>query len=124
MESFKASTQYGDWEGTAAADGAHAITVHEYLQDKGLINPNEFLLATSFYSSESFTHVRAFMFQGGNNFESVQNTLAGIAGPIPVREVNVKLTPEEFLGLFKRFHVMLTWHGLELEGRDYSVIGH
>ena len=120
MESFKASVQYRDWEGTAAADDADPSLLKEYLQDKGLINPNEFLIAASLYVSEGFTNVRAFVFPEAHDFESVKNALAAIARPIPVREVNVKLTPEEFIGLFKRFHVMLTRHGLQLEGRDYS----
>jgi hypothetical protein len=123
MESFKASVQYGDWEGTAAADDAHQTSLTEYFRGKGQISTNEFLIAASLYVSEGFTNVRAFVFQKEHNFESVRNALAAIARPIPVREVDVKLTPEEFIGLFKRFYVMLTRHGLQLEGRDYSVIG-
>jgi hypothetical protein len=38
-----------------------------------------------------------------------------------VRRVDVKLNAKEFLNLFKRFHVMLTWHGLELDGREYET---
>jgi hypothetical protein len=40
--------------------------------------------------------------------------------PIPVRAVDVPLALEKFLDLFQRFSVMLTWHGLELEGREYT----
>lgn len=123
MESFKASTQYGDWEGTAAADDRQS-SLREWLGDKGLIKPGEFLIAATLYVSEhNYTspYVRAFVFQNGENFELVKDALATIQGPIPVREVNVKLTTEEFLGLFKRFDVKLTWHGLQLEGREYVV---
>jgi hypothetical protein len=123
MESFKASTQYGDWEGTAAADNSDRVGVHEYLGEKVLLYPNGFLLAVSFYAGESYMHVRAFALQGADKFESVQAVLSTISGPIPVREINIELTSEEFLNLFKRFHVMLTWHGLGLEGRDYSLGG-
>jgi len=122
MESFKASVQYGDWEGTAAADDGHQRTLQTYLQEKGLINPEEFLVAASLYVSEVSTHVQAFVCPKAHDFESVKNALAAIAKPIPVREINVELTLEEFVGLFKRFKVMLTWHGLQLEGRGYSVI--
>src|SRR5712692_9178689 len=121
MESFKASVQYGDWEGTAAADDAHT-DLREYLEGKKLINPNEFLIAASLYVDEGYTNVRVFAFQGGRHFESVKDALAAITGPIPVRAINVKLTQEEFIGLFKRFDVILTWKGFELEGRNYSVI--
>src|SRR6266851_1899817 len=121
MESFKASVQYGDWEGTAAADDAHK-DLREYLEGKKLINPNEFVIAASFSVDKGFTNVRVFAFQGGRDFESVKHALDATKGPIPVRDVNVKLTAEEFIGLFKRFDVILTWKGFELEGRNYSVI--
>jgi hypothetical protein len=48
METFKASAQYGDWQGTAAADDAHS-DLREYLEGKKLINPNEFLIAATLY---------------------------------------------------------------------------
>ena len=93
-------------------------------KDKGLINPDEFLIAATVCVSEhdyNSPYVRAFVFQKGNDFESVKKALATIKGAIPVRRIVVELTTEEFLGLFKRFHVMLTWHGLQLEKRDYSA---
>jgi len=121
MESFKASVQYGDWEGTSAADDAHT-DLREYLEGEKLINPNEFLIAASFFADEDYTSVRVFMFQGGPDFESVKDRLAAITGPIPVRAVNIKLTPKEFIGLFKRFDVLLTWKGLKLADREYSII--
>ncbi|SRR5713226_9760998 len=121
MESFKASVQYGDWEGTAAADDAH-VDLKEYLEGKKLINPNEFLIAASLWVDEDYVDVEVFAFQGKNDFESVKHALATIRGPIPVRKVNVKLTPKEFIGLFKRFAVVLTLKDLELEGREYSAI--
>jgi hypothetical protein len=121
MESFKASVQYGDWEGTAAADDAHK-DLREYLEGKNLINPDEFILAASLYVDEGFTNVRVFAFKGGNSFELVKDPLAAISGPIPVREVDVKLTREQFFVLFKRLDVILTKKGLELEGREFSVI--
>ncbi len=119
MESFKASTQYGDWEGTAAADDVGQNSVHKHLREKGLIKPGEFLVAVSFYAAEP-PLVRASMVPG-DKFETVQEALATNTGPISVREIDLKLTTEEFLGLFKRFSVTLTWHGLELGGRDYSA---
>jgi hypothetical protein len=93
--------------------------VHSHLRDKGLIEPGEFLVAVSFYAAKP-PFVRAFMIPG-DKFETVQEALATNAGPISAREIDLELTTEEFLGLFKRFSVTLTWHGLELEGRDYSA---
>lgn len=120
MESFKATTQYGDWEGTAAADDAHE-SLHDYLEGKGLIKSDEFVLAVTFYSSEGFVLVRVFVFERGGEFESVKGALSANTGPVWVREVTLELMPDEFLKLFKRFDVMLTWRGLGLQGREYSV---
>ena len=44
MSSFKASVQYNDWEGTAAADDADVVSLTRYLATNGLINENEYLL--------------------------------------------------------------------------------
>lgn len=119
MEYFKASTQYGDWEGTAAAD-AQPSSLQEYLEEKGLIKPDEFLVAASLYVGEhNSALVQAFVFQNARNFASVRDAIVAINGRVPVRRVNIKLTTEEFMLLFKRFRVVLTWHGLQLEGRDY-----
>jgi hypothetical protein len=122
MEKFKASTQYGDWEGTASADNAHN-SIHDYLLQQKLMEEGEFLVGVSLYSSENSIYMRAFVLPGKADFKSVKDALDSTDGPISVREVNLTLKLEEFLDLFKRFDVVLTSHGLELEGREYSVIG-
>lgn len=123
MESFKASVQYGDWEGTAAADDAdfeHAI--RSYLENRQLIEGDEFLVATSLWVSEGHLSIRAFLLKGHQDFESVKQTLDALNGePVPVRVVDVPLSLEKFVALFKRFNVMFTWHGLQLEDREFSV---
>lgn len=55
MASFKASVQYGDWEGTAAADDTDAgsLSLHRYLEQKRLIKPGEFLIAASLWVGEN-----------------------------------------------------------------------
>jgi hypothetical protein len=128
MDTFKAGVQYGDWEGTAAADGADATAVHNYLEEKGLIGKDEFLLAVNLGVGENHggkigsIFVRAFVFKGSNNFDTLKPVLDQMTGPIPVREIRLELTLEEFFGLFKRFDVMLTWDGLELEGRPFDIV--
>jgi hypothetical protein len=81
MESFKASVQYGDWEGTAAADNADfGNSIREYLDKKQLIKPGEFLIATSLWVGENHNRklgtilVRAFLLKGHQDFESVKKT--------------------------------------------------
>jgi hypothetical protein len=123
LEFFKASTQYGDWEGTAKADD-QPKSLHTYLEEKGLIGKDEFLLAATIYIGEhSFDspYIKAFVFEKGSEYGSVKAQIESTKDPIPVRQVDVSLTAEEFFELFKRFDVMLTWHGLELEGRGYVV---
>jgi hypothetical protein len=121
MERFKASVQYGDWEGTASADGNHSSDFSEYLRKKKLISDSEYLVAISFYAGErDFTSIRAFVVEKGENYESVRSLLKTASGPVKVREIELELSRQEFFALFKRFSVVLTWHGLDLEDREYD----
>ena len=123
MEFFKAATQYGDWEGTAAAD-EQPSSIRDYLKEKGLIQSHEFLVAATLYVTEhgyNKPFIRAFIFENADNVGSVRDAINANEGPIPVRTVEVPLTTEEFLSLFKRFNVMLTWRGLSLAGREYDA---
>jgi hypothetical protein len=132
MESFKASVQYGDWKGTAAADDSDplAVSVGRYLEKKGLIKPGEFLLAVRLFVGESHDnklaepYIRAYLLKDAENYGAVQERLEELesAGePIPVREVNIDMPLGKFVAMFKRFEVMLTWHDLALEDREYEV---
>jgi hypothetical protein len=132
MESFKASVQYGDWKGTAAADDSDpvATSVHSYLEKKSLIKPDEFLLAVRLFIGENHNnklakpYIRAYLLKDAGNYEAVQERLEELesAGePIPVREVKIDVPLGEFVAMFKRFEVMLTWHGLPMTEREYSV---
>jgi hypothetical protein len=124
METFKAATQYGDWQGSASADAVHTSEFHAYLEKKGLLKPNEFLVAVSLFASEhDFAVVHAFVFtKGGDAFESVKEALDATDDPVPVRRISIKMPAKEFLNYFKRFDVMLTWRGLELDGREYDPV--
>jgi len=128
MQIFKAYAQYGDWEGTAAADDSDTTSLERYLKKKGLIESGEFLVAASLWAGENhdgklgIVSVSAYLFKGPEDVESVKKALEAIDGPIPVREVDLPLKLEEFVCMFKRFGVMLTWHGVQLGGREYHVI--
>ena len=127
MNDFKAHVQYGDWEGTAAADASDQLEIHDYLRNKGLLHDNEFLLAVNLWSGENshgkieYVFVRAFIYEGQDSFDKLKPILDQLKGPIPVRQVRLNFTLEEYVGLFKRFDVLLTWHGLNLTGREYDV---
>ncbi len=122
MESFKASARYGDWEGTVGADDA-ITSLSRYLQDQGKIEEDESLIAVSLWIyNQSEPRLRAYAFQKAHNFKSTKEALSAIAGPIPVREVNIDLTPQEFFSQFNMFSVILTRSNLELACRSYLVI--
>ena len=132
METFKASVQYGDWHGTAAADNLDPMgtSVHDYLEKKGLKKEGEFLLSVKLWVGEnsgnkiSNVFVHAYLLEGHQNYESAKKTLDELEArgePIPVREVELELTLEQFVAMFKRFAVTLTWRDLPLEGREYSA---
>lgn len=125
MAEFKASVQYGDWEGTAAADGADNKTLEQYLSQQNLIHDGEFLIATHLFVGENHhgkiehVFIEVYLYEG-ERFEEARNSLANTTGPIPVRVVRLDLSLEEYIGLFKRFAVTLTWRDLGLEGREFQ----
>ena len=89
---FKAGTQYGDWEGTAAADGPNSDSIERYLEANGLINPGEYLIATSISIIEGSQYVNAHVVTGGPGMESVRDLIAKTMGPLPVREIPMILS--------------------------------
>jgi hypothetical protein len=113
MASFTAGVQYNDWVGTAAADNADQNDLSDYLRGKGLITADEFLFAVEFYVGENHAgtlakpHVVALVFEA-SGFDSTAATLASIKGPIPLRRVEIDLSANEFLLLFKRLSLHLT----------------
>jgi len=127
MSIFKASVQYGDWKGTAAADDADQITLSRYLESNGLIKDEEFLLGSSIYIGENHggkigaAYVTAYLFTPPPN-TTVDAALYEITGPIPVREVELEIPLEQYLAFFKRFKVFQTNKHLNLEGREYQAI--
>lgn len=130
MTTFKASVQYGDFSGTAAADNADRdYGLWNYLEDKGLIKENEFLIATRLWVGENLSGkqgqvtVKAYVFDCSKpEHDNVKAAIDGMDDPIPVREVNVELTLEEFVCLFKRFSVTLTRPSLNIDNREYKLV--
>lgn len=123
---FKASVQYGDFQGTAAADRSDQADLNDLLQKRKLIREDEHLIAASFYpmlfAEERFRFsVTAYLFKGewdqARSFlnESLDETL-------PVRIVRLDISAVEFFLLWKRFEVVLTSRNLPLEGREYTEI--
>jgi hypothetical protein len=127
MNNFKASVQYGDWNGTAAADEADQISLSRYLEKNGLVKDEEFLVASSIFIGENHggkiggVYITAYLFTPPPN-TTVDVALDAITGPIPVRELELEITLDEYVGFFKRFKVFHTKRYLNLEGREYEAI--
>jgi hypothetical protein len=124
VQSFIASVQYGDFKGTAAADRADHGDVNEWLETKGLKQNGEFLLGVTFYAGENHGKHQdpiwaEFLLASPAHHDTVKAMIETSAGPVPVRKVTAQMTVAEFLGLFKRFSVCLSAHGM-LGTREYT----
>ena len=120
---FKAGVQYGDWKGTAAADNADFSAMSKYLQQAGLLGTSEFLVGFEVYVGETrgteppFFSSRAFIIQSGD-FETAKEAVDS-QNPLPVEAKDLDLKLADFFKLFKRFNLVLTHRGLDLENREY-----
>jgi hypothetical protein len=124
MQRLKASVQYGDWEGTAAADNADHRSIHDLLREKGMIFEDEFPVGLEFYIGENHNGevqepYLSVLLLDRPNYDTVAEEVKATTGPLTFRKVRVDLTLNEFLGLFKRFSVTLSLRGLDIAGREY-----
>lgn len=121
--SFKAGVQYGDYEGTAAADRADVNDLADYMQSQGLMHPGEFLIAVELWIGENQRgnvaqpSIRALVVNAPNYEGAVRDVLN--QDPVPVRKIDLPLSLEDLLARFKRFAVTLTIRGVDLSGKDY-----
>ena len=103
---MKASTQYNDYMGTAAADFADFQTLEAYLKDKGL-------------DTDRYKPIGVELYCGYSNFVNprfiCKDILSEEKKALTFGFEN-KISITEFLDLFKRFNVVLTW----AKGEDYS----
>ncbi len=53
------------------------------------------------------------------NYEAAEQKLDTTMDSLPVKMIEMDLSMEEFLLLFKRFAVSMSWQGLDLTGREY-----
>ncbi|VWD48196.1 hypothetical protein BCO18175_07405 [Burkholderia contaminans] len=126
METFKASTQYGDWKGSASADHSDATTLADLLLERELRTRDEFLAGVELYIGENhnnslgYTRVVAYLVDGAG-FDNALQAIEQAGPALKLKKVDVDLKLEEFLGLFKRFSVTLSNPRLGLEGREFST---
>lgn len=126
-DTFRAHVQYGDWTGTASADNDDQRDLYQLLKNRKIFDGDkEFLIGASLWIGENHggvvktPYVSAIITPLDNTYDNLEAKLKAIEGPIPARRVDVELTLEEFVGLFKRFAVVLTTRGLDLNDREYE----
>lgn len=123
MGTLKASTQYGDWEGSASADDADKIDLRAWLMERKHVQDGEYILGATVYFGENHggkvrgPHVQVTTMATGD-YDTVKAALEATPDPLPVREFDVEISTEELIGLFKRLEVVLVRKGLGLQGRE------
>ena len=122
-QSFLASTQYGDFTGSAMADRADRGDANEWLEKNGLKKKEEFLLGITLNTGENHGKhqdpiTAEFLLFSQTDHDSIKSKIETSSGPVPVRIVSKKMTIAVFLGLFKRFSVYLSLRGM-LDRREY-----
>ncbi|XOV86905.1 MAG: hypothetical protein ACFHX7_18300 [Pseudomonadota bacterium] len=125
METFKASVQYNDLKGSAAADRADMTDAFTWLKNNGHIT-NEFVVGVSMWAGENHgTHqdpVRVrFLVSDLNGYDNVPEMLQASPEPIQVKEICVDMNLTDFFSLFKRLKITLSIDGL-IEGKTYTSI--
>ncbi|HEV2078681.1 MAG TPA: hypothetical protein VGR19_02125 [Allosphingosinicella sp.] len=124
MQTFQAGVQYGDFEGSVAADRIDKGDMTDFLEAAGLMGPDDFLIGAEVFVGENHpgrmgsTFVRVFLIEA-RNYEEAKSLLA--AEPLEVRRVEVPVDLETFVRFFKRFNVIITRRGLNLIGREFQV---
>jgi hypothetical protein len=122
---FQASTQYGDWKGTAAADGfAGSHELDKLFEATGDIDANEILIAFEFYADEELFFVAGYYHLKSNSTDggwlpSLNYDFQRNPDVITVKQVKVEITRDQFFKLFKRFNVVAVRHALDITGREY-----
>lgn len=126
MEQFKAATQYADWKGSSSADRSDAETVRDFLTKQGLLNPNESLVGVKVYIGENHNNeigrisIKAFVIDA-NGFENALQAIQQAGDDLKLKEIDLKVSIEEFLAFFKRFSLTLSDPHFDLEGRNFST---
>jgi len=122
-ETFKASVQYGDWKGTAAADRADQNDAEHWLEKSGKKKADEFLVGIEIWAGENHGKHKdpvsvTFLLASLPDHDTVQGQIK-TGKPLQVRRVREDMNLVEFFGLFKRFSVAISNHGM-LTGLEYT----
>jgi hypothetical protein len=124
METGLAPLQLDDIDPSSAS-------VRRYLREKGLVKPNEFLIAVQLFVGETHhnnqlakPYIRAFLLEGADNYEDVKKRfeeLESAGEPFQFGRSTLICFLRHTLVCLNRFAVMLTWQDLPLMDREYTV---
>jgi hypothetical protein len=124
---LRAGVQYDDWRGTAAADDADKHDLRGWLKAKNLMRAGEFLVGLEMFAGENHggkhsdpIYCHALFVQQGD-FDTVKEMIDAAKGPVFVRRVDFQLDALEFLALFKRFSIAMSWKHL-LPDHEYTYL--
>ena len=125
MNTFKASVQYNDLKGSAAADRADMTDASKWLRDNNHLAEDEHLIGISMWVGENHgTHKDPisvqFLATGLNGYNNIPEMLQATGEPMQVKEIRIDMNVADFFALFKRFEVTLSNQGL-IEGKSYVV---
>ncbi|UNU29267.1 hypothetical protein [Aeromonas hydrophila] len=124
MRTFKASVKYNHLKGSAAADRADMTDVGKFLKDYGYIN-DEHVVGISMWSGENLGTYRdpvqiTFLVTELNGYKSITEMLQSSGEPIKLKEICLDMNIADFLALFKRLDITLSYGGL-IEGKSYKL---
>lgn len=123
-EEFRAHTHYGDFKGTAAADDLDLDSIDRYLEQKGLIQPDEFLAGVKMswgaLKGAAKTVTISALLAKTINYEGLR-ALAASEEPLPLRKAEIDIPLEDFFGCFKQFEIALSRKG-EIDGKQIKFL--
>lgn len=124
MPTIDARVQENEWVGHVAADGGHDESLDMLLRRKRLLSEGEYVVSISMWVGENFggkpeTPEVTALVADGVGYANIDDQLK--AEPLRLREVQVPMGIEEFIGSFKRFKLVLAMPEQPLFGRDYEI---
>jgi hypothetical protein len=123
MRALTASARYNDWDGTVAADNVEKGLIH-FLETKGLLDrKSEFVVGVELSVPETSTgkgdavSMKALVVCTAS-YDDAARRIEDRSNPLPLKNVELDVSLDEFLKLFRRFNLVLTRRGLKLNGRE------
>ncbi|WP_221076563.1 hypothetical protein [Agarivorans aestuarii] len=119
MTTFKASTQYNDWNGSIAADDNESDFLLEHLRKKGLIADRDVIVGAEFTYIDTDKVIIECLVMQLEKGQSLQNVLAANA-TLRLKKRQLEVSLLQFFSFFRRLNITLSSFG-ELEGSRYIV---